>query len=115
MARAWQILYEDGSWFTDSDGAFWQAPRVGVMAILQDSPQVGVEVILSSDGWWIWKQDHWFGVDRDGKDDYRRSHISPEVCILEGRWVSHEYWRQIQAMIHERKSAWFPHEWPVRG
>jgi len=107
---AWEILYDDGSRYGPEDGAYWQAPRTGVQAVLQDDTQVGVESVYSPDGWWIWKDSRWYGTNLEGVSDYRRSHMSPELCILEGRWVSHERWAEILREIADRKTAWYAHE-----
>ena len=104
---AWEILYDDGSRFGSKDGAYWQAPRTGVQAVLQDEPNVGVELAHSPDGWWFWKDGRWWGSDREGVYDYLRTHMSPELCVVQGRWVSHERWAEIQAMVRHRKSAWY--------
>jgi len=108
----WAILYEDGSWFTSSDGQYWEAPRIGVMAILQTDPNVGIETLHSSDGWWVWKDDQWLRVDRDGKDDYRRTYMRPSLCILEGRMVTNHLWHKILSFLleNEKKRLFYIHE-----
>lgn len=106
----WNILYDDGSWFKSSDGFYWQAPRTGVQAILQDDPNVGVELVYSPDGYWFWKDNRWWGTDREGMYDYLRTNMNPELCVVQGRWVSHERWREIQSMVRDRKTAWKPYE-----
>jgi len=102
------VLYDSGLWWKDGD--YWRVPRVGVQAVLQDDPEVGVELVYSPDGYWIWKDGRWFGTDREGMYDYLRTHLSPELCVLQGRWVSTKRWREIQAAVAEKKTAWFPHE-----
>ena len=106
----WEILYDDGTRYSARDGAYWSAPRVGVQAVLQDDPDVGVELVHSPDGYWCRKGGRWYGMDREGMYDYLRTHMSPELCVLQGRWVSHERWAEIQAMVRDRKTAWKQHE-----
>lgn len=109
------ILYEDGSWFTSKDGAYWQAPRYGVQVVLQDDDNVGVEIVRakradSEDGWWIWKDGMWFGTNREGADAYRLMHHHPEHCTLQGTWLRHDRWQEALQEAEHRKAAWYPHE-----
>jgi hypothetical protein len=106
----WAILYEDGSWFTDRDGAYWQAPRYGVQAVLRDDAEVGVRLLSSLDGWWVWKFGSWVETDERGADAYRLNHRHPEHCTLNGPMVPDDRWREIQKMVEDRKSAWHPLE-----
>lgn len=108
----WAILYEDETWFTSNDGPHWIAPRTGVMGILQKDPNVGVATLYSDDGWWVWRKDRWLRVDRYGKDDYRRSYMEPDLCILEGRMVHNDEWQEILDILlkAEQKKLFYIHE-----
>lgn len=106
----WRVLYDNGDWASSDEHSFWEVPRVGVQAVLQAHHEVGVEIVHSPDGYWIWKDNAWFGTDREGMYDYLRTHLSPEICVLQGRWVSHDRWREIQALVAEAKTARFHHE-----
>jgi len=108
---AWEILYEDGSWFTSDSGAYWQAPRYGVQGVLQADPWVGLKEVYSADGWWIWKDGVWHGTNREGADAYRLCHMSPEQCTLQGTWVRDDLWREeIQPKLAARKTSRYPYE-----
>jgi len=110
----WKILYEDGLWFTSDDGAYWQAPRYGVQAILQEDKEVGVRLLSSIEGWWIWKFGSWVETDERGADAYRLNHLHPEQCTLYGTMLPDEKWREIQRLVEDVKSSWYPHERRVR-
>jgi len=109
----WEIIYDDHSTFSNLDGQYWQAPRTGVEVVLQRTERAGVAMLHSPDGWWFWKSSRWFPATREGMDDYRRSHMSPEICILEGRWVTDEEWDAIHRTVAHRKSAWYRWERPI--
>jgi len=108
--RRWEIVYEDGAVCTSDVYDYWEVPRYGVQAVLQESADVGVEVVISHDGWWIWKHGLWFGTNREGADAYRLHHISPEQTTLQGTWVRHDVWQDLLRLIEDRKSGWYPHE-----
>lgn len=111
----WAILYEDGRWFRSSDGAYWQAPRYGVQAVLQADDNVGAEIVLSGeehspDGWWIWKEGRWFGTDRAGADAYRLCHMHPEQATLQGTWIHPDRWQEVCRIVQGVKTGRYPHE-----
>jgi len=107
----WLILYDDGSTFTNLDGAPHEAPRSGVMQTFYMDDATGVSVESSPIGHWIWKRNRWFGVDDHmGFWDYLFHYPEPCVAIF-GRTLHNEEWER---RVHEQtielmkmpKSAW---------
>ena len=106
----WEILYADGSVFTSEDGGPEWAPRTGVQAILQDDPDVGVQLLGSSDGSWFWRFGRWWPSDQRSCHTYRTSSLGEWCLEVEGEWVPDARWWEIQQMVKDRKSAWKPGE-----
>ena len=106
----WKILYGDGKTFSNLDGEPWDAPRCGVQTVFYCEEATGVTVESSLDGYWVWKETRWFGVDVAGYWDYRFHHRSPQVVVY-GRYIKDEDWEgRIHALIQSEmdtpKSAW---------
>lgn len=96
----WRIFYDGGESFSSDDGKPWEASPSGVLIIVQEGDREWAwEQGL---GFFVWKDNKWFTVDRDGADDYLYCQIfnHPKVC-LRGRMVSHEYWEETVLKVRE--------------
>ena len=110
MTLEWKILYGDGSTFSNLDGEPWEAPKENVQAVFRKEEITGVTTEPSDAGYWIWKDDCWFGVDLAGYWDYRFHHMAPQTAVY-GRYIRDEQWEtKIRELIQEEmgtvKSAW---------
>jgi len=96
----WKIYYDGGEEYSSDDGPPWQAPPSGVLIIaLQKEREIVLEQGLD---FFIWKDEAWLTVDRDGKDDYLFCQVfdHPKVC-LRGRMVSHEEWKRVNLVVRD--------------
>jgi hypothetical protein len=68
----WLIIYSDGSTYSDQDGPPESAPARGVVVIVQDDPNVTVNVgrIMRFERDFYWYAGQWFGGDFEGMRDH---------------------------------------------
>lgn len=69
----WRLYYDDGSTFDNDDGAWNDAPHLGVITLVTEDPDVGRELDHGARGefyaWWPEASKPW-GFDRIGILDY---------------------------------------------
>jgi hypothetical protein len=65
----WKIFYGDGSTFSSTDGDLTDAPSTNVQIIVQENESTGHYNQSGSD-YYIWRDDHWWGVDIFGLFDF---------------------------------------------
>lgn len=109
----WRIYYDDGSTFSNAEGAPHEAPALGVQMILQADPVVGRQVITGKDFYYFdlgaWMSADWFGLwdylCRPGAEKtvrFGRNMRSQDYHALMGRAVKDPDFPP--------KSAWYPGE-----
>lgn len=81
----WRIYYEDGSTFTNLDGAPEDAPAFGMLMVVQTDPDVG-RMIMHAWDWFFWREDdqQWWGADIYGLLD-QMLHNKPLKALKQGR------------------------------
>ncbi len=79
----------------------------GVQAIVQDHPEVGVEIVYGR-GYYIWRYNMWQNVNQNGLWDY----LAHTTCahVLFGRLMPREDWNVLYHRIEEEKLGWLPNE-----
>ncbi len=110
----WCVFYVDGSTFDSSQGQPEDAPGGGVLAVAQESRQVGAEVHQRSD-FYLFDEcfEGWMGVDYFGFAQYL---MQPGTKIVKlGEAMSTERYRELLAKIRANpnlpsKSARYPWE-----
>lgn len=107
----WVVLYADGSEFGSSDGGPEDAPRWGVMAVIQADVASGARWESSPIGQWGWRGGAWVGFeDHMGLWDYIGNSRDWNV-ILSGRTLKDEAWelevkRITKRVLEIQKSGW---------
>ena len=85
-----RVYYDDGSTY---EGDPYQAPRLGVIAIVQHTEHEGRTVYAREDYYWWDDDDTWRGGDLFGMWDYL---LRPGPrCVLFGRLVHNATYRDI--------------------
>lgn len=77
----------------------------GVMAIVQDHPQVGREIVTGGD-YYIKRDGQWFATDINGLFDWLLD--CPDVAF--GRMVSSEDYNRIMTEVNTDKQGWTARE-----
>lgn len=77
----------------------------GVIAILQDNPDVGVELVTSSD-YYVKVNNVWKGVDIFGLFDF----LLDSGIVLFGRTITREEYGEIIRTACKHKETWLPGE-----
>ena len=95
----WRIHYEDGSMFTSDDGAPWDAPCHGVLAIWQPQP----EAPLFNKDYYLWRMDYgcWIECDLVGLLDHLTVGCRQVHAVLLGRMVPTARYRDTLALLVE--------------
>jgi len=91
------IAYYQGRKADASDGLTGENAR-GVQAIIQDHPQVGVEIVTGGD-YFIRRDGHWFAVDINGLFDYLLD--NPNVAF--GRMLTGEEYSAVMTEVNDDK------------
>jgi len=108
----WKIYYDNWTAFSSEDGSVWQAPRIGVVAIIQTNPNVGWEFVCGNDYYYYeeavggWRNTTQFGM-------YDHMIRCQHPLVLFGRMVTDETYAEMRRKIAEEwgpKSAWLPTE-----
>lgn len=103
MATKWKVYYSNG---TTMEGEGRGSPiGRGVQAIVQDHPEVGVEIVTSSD-YYVWKNGRWFGVDIFGLFDY----LLDTNIVGMGTTIKREEYQKIMKEAMKEKAGWLPRE-----
>lgn len=95
----WMAFYEDGTTFSSDDGRPWEAPRFGVICLVQDD-SAGKWVFYIQEKMtvlcWGWRSPgEWVSCDMFGALDYFYNHPSP-IAMLFGRWTTNENFEHIR-------------------
>ena len=103
----WRIFYDSGE-FSSDDGSPFEAPRAGVVAIVQQDDWVGYQIVHSHDYYyWEPELDGWHNSDLIGAVDHLQRAKAP--LVLFGRMVSSKDYRSTLDRIRERygdKQGW---------
>jgi len=101
---AYRVYYADRP-PVDGDGPSTDLEPRGVQAIVQDHPEVGVEISTGSD-YYVWRGGRWVGVDKFGLYDY----LLESGLVLFGRTVTSGEYRRIFKEAVSRKETWLQSE-----
>jgi hypothetical protein len=96
-----KIFYGDGSVLDYSPGVISR----GVQAVVQDHPEVGVEIVTGHD-YYILENGHWRGVDIFGLFDF----LMDSGIVLFGRTVTSEEYYKIMQNVSVIKNGWLSKE-----
>lgn len=105
----WAIVYSDKTRYDGFGAPNPSIRRYGVQVVGQEDDRVGYEIVRSSDGIWIWKDDRWFGSDQFGFWDYLFHHDG-SLIVLFGRWCLDSEWDKMFSEELKIKSAWKKYE-----
>lgn len=110
--KPWRIYYDDGRTFSDQDGTPWDAPRVGVVAIVHADPRVGWQIVAGND-YYYWEPHvgGWRNSDQFGMYDHMVRTRQP--LVLFGRMVTDEAYAKLRTEIAIEwgdKSGWLQTE-----
>lgn len=101
----WKIFYGNST-FSSEDGDPTVAPARDVQVIVQDHPEVGVELVTASD-YYVW-EGRWRGVDIFGLFDYL---IEPGwKRVLCGRTITRQEYSAVYHQADTDKNGWLPRE-----
>lgn len=89
--------------YDSSEGG--RPPARGIQAIVQDHPQVGVEVTTQAD-FYVLRKGRWYGVDWFGLFDY----LLDSGIVIFGRTVSKDEYKAIMDQVNEEKHGWTARE-----
>ena len=108
---SWKVYYSDDSTFSSEDGSPWIVPARDVQIIVQDHPEVRVELVTGGD-YYVWMSSgnraYWWGVDIFGLFDYL---IEPGYKrVLFGRTLTREEYGKIIQKANIDKAGWLPTE-----
>ena len=100
MIPSWWKIYYDRDEFGSELGSPFDAPRTGVVAIAQDDPWVGYQIVHSQD-YYYWEPEigGWFNTDLIGACDHLQRAKQP--LVLFGRMVSIEDYEKILERMHK--------------
>ena len=88
MIKKWIVYYEDGKSFSSDWGNPEDAPRRGVLVVVNEDKEVG-RVIYHAGDFYVWNHDEWLPVDHYGFMDYLLEPGSYKV-VLFGRMTTRE-------------------------
>lgn len=94
----WRLYYEDGSTFSDSDGAPHESPAWGVVALKQ--PGYEPEILVNAD-WLMYRTDlgRWEQCGSDGFDDHACHYGHLIGCWRKTRWIPLPDFKRIWARV----------------
>jgi hypothetical protein len=92
----WRIYYDDGSDYSNLDGAFKDAPSDGVLAAVFRDPQTGYKIRRKKDYYFLMPDDGTIGETDDLGPFLRKTGL-----IKFGRWVSGSVWEKEYRRIVE--------------
>jgi len=111
----WCIYYEDGKTFCFSEGCPWDAPRVGVEAIITEEPD-GRFVMLSQADYYYFEPERvdagWWHADQFGVFDHLQRAARP--LVLFGRNIKDKHFSEIEKRALEDLAALNKRAW-LRG
>jgi len=110
----WRIYYSDSSSFGSEEGEPNQAPRRGVLVIVQRDTEAGRSLWKECDFyWWLSRQRAWVGGDLAGLLDYLAECAG--AVVLQGRTVPDRLYRDVVRRAGSDpafppKRAWYSRE-----
>ena len=89
----WKIHYDDGSTFSSEDGAPWESPGYGVLAVTQD----GENTVLCSQDFYLYRDDYscWVEVHIEGLIDHLVTAARHVVAVRAGRTVPLSVYKRV--------------------
>lgn len=103
----WKILYGDGTVVSSGDCAVPDVPARDIQVIVQDHPEVGVEMVHGCD-YYVWHHWRWWACDLFGLWDYL---VEPGwKAVLFGRTLLRHEFDEIFKVAAKEKSGWLPRE-----
>lgn len=92
----WVVWYADESSFSSDDGEPWDAPREGVICIVQAAIDCGRFILQETNFYcWHFEDAQWVPHDTLGMHDYLRK-PGKEKVVLRGYWVPRERFANIR-------------------
>lgn len=94
----WRIYYDNGGTFSNDDGSPWDAPRVGVVLVVQSDERAGW-VVACGDDYFYWEPGvgGWRNTSQFGFFDHLIRCKAP--LALFGRMVSDEKYAEIRRQV----------------
>jgi len=95
----WCIYYEDGSTFSDEDGAPHESPVWGCVALAQPALDSSDKIMVNAD-YYLWRPDRnlWYQCGVDGLDDHICHFGHLIECVRKTRYIPtidfREIWKQ---------------------
>ncbi len=110
----WKIYYGDGSAFSNEDGDPADAPHWDIQVIAQSDLDVGRVLIYRSD-YYLFINNEWLGIGKDGLDDYLVHALKSIDTILIGRQLGRKRFKEILQIANDdpalpRKSGYLQGE-----
>ena len=93
----WMIFYDDGTTFSDKDGAPNEAPATGVIVVLQNDAD-GKNVLYIQKDYYVfgWRApNEWVFTEFAGWMDYMYNYRGKDKAVIFGRWTSNENFEKI--------------------
>jgi hypothetical protein len=103
----WRVIYHDREDYSSEDGGPETAPARGVLVILQDDKDNGVELVHGAD-YYVWNYERWWRVDINGLWDYLC--MPGWKAVLFGRMVLQEEYDAAIRAAGVVKETWFRRE-----
>lgn len=101
--RRWAVFYDDGSLYSSEDGyAVSEVPEWGVVAIVQQMPEFGCEVVHTTD-YYIWRDGKWWGCEISGLFDHV---VRGGTWLKFGRMLLSEDFKRIRGEAAEFAEQW---------
>ncbi len=95
MTVDWKIFYDNGDTLDSSQGRPMDAPKRGIVCIVQNDSLVGREIKHGSDWYyWVANESQWWGSDRDGLLDWAMNNLP----IKQGRNVTRKRFSEVMDM-----------------
>lgn len=96
----WKIYYEDSSTYCDLDGPVFDAPGNGVIAIAQEHPIGGRQILAKNNHyWWRGEKIGWLYGDLFGMYDYQI--IKGPQKVIHGRMTTNNLYQDIIKKVLE--------------
>lgn len=105
----WRLYYDDGSTFSDGDGAPHDSPPWGVVAVSQPDAPNGSRELLGNGDYYLYRKDIglWHEVATDGLPDHLAHFGHLMSCVRPGRWMPNrvEWVKIVERMRAEARDA----------
>lgn len=101
----WRIYYDGEETHTGQGKGPTGSLARGVQVIIQDHPEVGVELVTGSD-YYVLRGERWHGVDIFGLFDF----LLDSGIVLFGRTISRDEYADIFRQVAADKAGWLPQE-----